>query len=493
MRFAGLVGAAYSLDFVQYDCQTLKNAILEAHIIGNGRNAEPAYMRTRPGVLELFDTGEALSRGGIRSGNGNVYWVFGSKLVQVNIGAADGTGWSYNVLTPYLVGGSAPVAFADAGDRLFMVVGNTVQVYTYTTGVLTTPTGGAWTTASDCAFINARVVFTKQNSTQFYWTDLPTGTTDISSLTADVNNFANTEGTSDRNVGINNLANELWIFKRDNIETWFDRGDPVVNFGRAKVGITTGCHSRATVKQVNQTLVWLARDVNGGPFVAVANGYTPARVSTLPLERQWQGLSAAQLQGSTADLMDIYGHRLYLLSFPDHNATYVYDVTTSNMIGNPVWYVWTSAVGGVETRFKGQGHVSINGLHIVGGFDDGKLYLVTDDAFDDNGENIFFERAAPHMSAGQNRVAYNGLRIDCGTGNTTSQTLDPKVFLDWSDDGGYTWSEPREGSFGKVGEYSKLLEYYKLGSAENRVFRIRCTEAARLFVSGADINVKIGR
>ena len=58
----------------------------------------------------------------------------------------------------------------------------------------------------------------------------------------------------------------------------------------------------------------------------------------------------------------------------------------------------------------------------------------------------------------------------------TAFGLPPQVVLDWSDDGGHTWSNQYMNSAGNVGEYKKRLMWRRLGRSRDRVYRITCTD-----------------
>ena len=55
----------------------------------------------------------------------------------------------------------------------------------------------------------------------------------------------------------------------------------------------------------------------------------------------------------------------------------------------------------------------------------------------------------------------------------------PKIYLDWSDDGGYTWSSKREASIGTVGNHLPMVVFNRLGSARERVFRISGSDSVK--------------
>jgi hypothetical protein len=56
---------------------------------------------------------------------------------------------------------------------------------------------------------------------------------------------------------------------------------------------------------------------------------------------------------------------------------------------------------------------------------------------------------------------------------------DRKVFLCYSDDGGFTWSNWRERSLGEVGEYGKRIRFSRLGAFRSRIWRIRVSSPVK--------------
>jgi hypothetical protein len=60
---------------------------------------------------------------------------------------------------------------------------------------------------------------------------------------------------------------------------------------------------------------------------------------------------------------------------------------------------------------------------------------------------------------------------------------DPQVGLDWSDDGGHTWSNRYFRSIGVLGKYIQETTWNRLGAARNkrgRIFRIVITEPVKV-------------
>jgi hypothetical protein len=69
--------------------------------------------------------------------------------------------------------------------------------------------------------------------------------------------------------------------------------------------------------------------------------------------------------------------------------------------------------------------------------------------------------------------------LEAGVGLLSGQGSDPKIILDWSDDGGHTWSNARYLSIGGIGEYGYRCLAHHLGTSRNRVFRVRASDPVK--------------
>jgi hypothetical protein len=55
----------------------------------------------------------------------------------------------------------------------------------------------------------------------------------------------------------------------------------------------------------------------------------------------------------------------------------------------------------------------------------------------------------------------------------------PQAMLQWSDDGGFTWSAERWEDIGKIGEYYTRMHWHRLGASRNRVFRMTISDPVK--------------
>jgi hypothetical protein len=75
-----------------------------------------------------------------------------------------------------------------------------------------------------------------------------------------------------------------------------------------------------------------------------------------------------------------------------------------------------------------------------------------------------------------------------GTYTLNQDGVNPRIMLQWSDDGGYTWSNEYWVSVGKQGQYRALVNFCRLGMSRDRVFRVTVTDPVKWVFVGATID-----
>lgn len=507
-RFKGFVGTSYNLRNTQFDCQRTVNWYPEVNEIGLGKEAEVTQLVPTPGLYPLIGadnatTLETNSRGGFVTSTNKLVWVFGQTLYL--IGASTTLeGWSARAIYTQ-IRGMSECFFADNGIDLFVLSDGNGYAINLDTGTTVVLSGGGWASASSMTYYDTYLVFSEAGTNRFFWTD-PLSTT------VDALSFASAETNTDNIVGLINNAEDLWIFGTKTTEIWYNYGANNIVFARRPSSsgmIELGCASARTVKKLNGTIFWLSQDDRGGPMLVMANGMTPQRVSTHPIEQAWMKYSATEFQNATAYTYQWGGHHFYCLNIPGQTSTWVYDMTASLQLGSPTWHERTSrnligpsvyngqrqlndAMTNTQNRHWAQGHAFYAGRHITGGYADRCLYAMDEDTYTDNGQAILRERTTPHISNSMDRVFYSCLTLDILTGATPTLDTEPKLIMQFSDDGGFTWSDERYETSGHRGDYALKVQFPRLGCARNRVFRIRCTDANYWAISGATIDLKSG-
>jgi hypothetical protein len=240
---------------------------------------------------------------------------------------------------------------------------------------------------------------------------------------------------------------------------------------------------------MDNTVYWLTSDERGYGTVQRANGYSPQRVSTHAVEFAISQMS--RIDDAVAYTYQQEGHSFYVLNFPTAQQTWVFDAATD------LWHqrAWRDPADDTLKQDRVQCQMNFAGETIAGDWETGKLYVLDLDYFTDNGDPIPRIRACPHLATPDYQWQFfHALQVDMqtGVGLTTGQGSDPKAMLQWSDDGGYSWSNELWAPIGKVGERRARVKWRRLGRSRDRVFKVTVTDPVRVVMVGASAQVSVG-
>lgn len=131
------------------------------------------------------------------------------------------------------------------------------------------------------------------------------------------------------------------------------------------------------------------------------------------------------------------------------------------------------------------------GLHLVGDYRTGAVFALDLDYYQDGTDPLPAIRAAAHIAGPDYTwIIHNRLQVDMetGVGLNNGQGRVPEVLLDWSNDGGHTWSNQLSASMGKMGKYGARVRWNRLGRAKDRVYRLTITDPVKRVILGAALN-----
>jgi hypothetical protein len=226
------------------------------------------------------------------------------------------------------------------------------------------------------------------------------------------------------------------------------------------------------------TIFWLANRRNGeaGEFIGavMAQGYNAVVISPPSFVYQWKQYSS--ISDAWGYCYAAEGHEFYVITFPAGNATWCYDVTTQQ------WHERSSYSNSpYQTgRHWGNAYTSAwSGLHYVGDFQNGNIYVMDSQYYTDNGSPIVSFTTGDYIYDSKDLKGgiVKKLQIDAETGGAGgSPTLSPNVILQWSNDSGYTWSSDYLASMGKLGQYKTRLIWRRLGYARSKIPRLTISD-----------------
>jgi hypothetical protein len=401
-----------------------------------------------------------------------------------NVYSADTNG-NY-ILLGNITGGTTPVSMASNGTVVMLVTGGA--------GYAITPLTGAFVQITDTDFHGADFVYFVDGYFVFNWPG--TGRFQITQLYGtDVNplDFASAEGSPDLLLSLLVDHREVWLFGETSTEVWWNSGNPDFPFERINGAyLEIGTAAKYSPAKLGSTVYWLSFNDEGQGQVMRAIGYQPERVSDHGVEYAFGQMS--RIDDAVSYTYQQEGHDFYVLTFPTAQQTWAYDVTTG------MWHqraYRNPTTTGIE-RDRVMCQMNFAGKQLAGDHTTGDVYQLDLDYFTDNGALIPRIRATPYLSDPNYRFQqHNWLQVDMETGVGLDGVVegtsgfDPQVILQWSDDGGKTWSNEHTASAGRIGERRRRVRWRRLGRSRARVYRVTIVEPVRVALVGASVGVKV--
>lgn len=472
MRYPGFIGPSYTLDSYGIDAQRLVNWYPKINEMGKGKSDEVAALIVTPGLLKLATVGSGPIRGSYRATNGFLYVVSGNKLYYVN------SSWEALELGE-LATSTGAIDFADNGTTLLLVDGPNGYWHTFSSRTITKINDSAWSGSTKVDYIDGYFLFNDPDSGKFYISG-------INSISLDALDFASTDGSPDNIISTQVNHREVWLFGENSIETWYNTGDADFPFSRISGGfIEMGIAAAFSAAKIGRYTFWIGKNKEGQGTVYAAQGLAPQRISTHAVELAIQ--SYGDISDAVAWTYQQNGHSFYVLNFTSANTTWVYDLTTR------LWHERAYFSGGQYQRHRANSHAFAYGVHVVGDYENGNIYQLDDKTFSDDGQEIRRMRTAPHISNGIKRIRYSSLQLEVDTGEGLSEgslETDPKIVLQYSDDGGSTWSNDKVASLGKIGKRKTRVIWRRLGMSRDRIFRIILSDPVKANLIGAELSAQ---
>ena len=473
MRLPGFIGPAYALSTVPLDAQQTVNFFLEPDELQTGKDGSIGALISRFGLTRRLVLPQAPIRGMWRvSSNGRTFIVAGNGLYEVF------AGWTF-VKRGTLKTLTGNVSMSDNGIQLIVVDGTYGHILTFLNDIFEPITSTAFYSSFKVKFIDGYFVLVRPDSDQMYQSASYDG------LTYDALDFTTVEANPDKTVTVETYRNQLVAFGERSAAFYYDAGNPAFAFERVQGSlIEHGCAAPLSVAKDGDTLVWLGEDEYGNGVVYKAVGYQAVRASNYGVELAIQGYG--DISDASAFMFQMRGHAFYALSFPRANTTWVLDVQLGQ------WVEWKSAkADGSLGRWRANAHVFAFGEHLVGDFEDGRVYSIDPTNYTDDGATITRRRRSPHVSANLKRLVHNKFQIDARLGVGTDgrdQGENPTVMLRYSDDGGFTWSNEKWAQLGRIGHSLARVIWRRLGFSRNRVYEITVTDPVEVSLIGADLD-----
>ena len=450
---------------------------------------DQAILRGTPGAVRFLTLPTYPIRGW-RVVNNILYVVSGSVLYSVTTAGV-------STVLGYLTNSSSVVVMQDNGVQLMMVDGSKSYCYTLVTGrynqssLNTAGSFGAITTdanlpsgATTVAFLDGFMIVNRPNSRQYY----VSGQYDCTLWTASsLPIYATKENSSDLLVAVDVFNGTLVLWGAQSIEFWQDVGTSPVPFARVNGSSQTwGLAAVSSRAFLNNTMIFLGQNPQGGVQVMMLNGYSPVRVSNSDLENLMASFTT--VADATALTYIVDGHPMYQINFPTANRSFLYDALTN------LWQEVQTGTALLNRHFGNLG-IAFNAKNYIADYASGNIYQLRTDVYTDNGTPIKRQVTTRHIHGGGNEIGISELWIDMetGVGLQSGQGSNPQVMLQVSRDNGRTFGPEKWVSIGAVGQYlSPRAIWRRLGAARDFVFQFTMTDPVKFTIINGSMRTRQG-
>jgi hypothetical protein len=233
-------------------------------------------------------------------------------------------------------------------------------------------------------------------------------------------------------------------------------------------------------------ICWLGRDRSGQGVIFAATGPQHQRISTHAIETAISGYE--NIEDARAYAYQDGGHSFYVINFEE--TSFAYDFTTKS------WHERAYLSDGTLERDRVQclAFFPNFGGHIGGDYENAKIYLFDNDYYTHDTAYIKRLRSSPHLSQELKFIKHKLFSLDMEVGvgldgASTVQGYDPQIMMRFSDDAGFTWSNEKWQSMGKLGKRQTRVNWRQLGVARDRVYEVSWTDPVKSIIASANIEV----
>jgi hypothetical protein len=331
--------------------------------------------------------------------------------------------------------------------------------------------------ASSLTYQDGYFIVSTKNSMQFQ----------ISSLYEptewDATEFASKEAYSDNLRLVYSHNRDLWLFGSESTEIWFNSG-ATFPFERYQGGvITIGCKAPKSVASNDEAVFFLDNDLR----VRMGVGVQTTVVSTPQIDYQISILSDWDQARGFCYIQD--GHSFYQITIS--NKTLVYDVSTK------FWH--TRATGTSDARHPANCYAYFDNKHLVGHRDNGRILYFNPDEYTNNNEVMRAIRSCQSIHRERKNIFHHSLELEFEAGvglsvnhPTIGSGVDPQAMLQWSDDGGKTWSNEVWTDIGALGKYKTRAIWRRLGVSRDRIYKVVISDPIKRVIISANLEATPG-
>lgn len=423
------------------------------------------------GITQFADTNLGVCRGAWVMSD-VPYFVVGTSLVSLSSTGA--------VTNHGTIPGSVRVSMADNGSSLVVVApGGNAYVFDNVSSTLTQITDPDFQTSDTVTFYRGFFVFTTTDGKQLFVSNLN------QPLTFDALDFGSAEGDPDRIVTQIVDHDELSIIGAETTEVFRNVGGADFPLQVIPGAFTQkGAHSKYGVVKFDNTYMYVGGGENELSSIwRQSSSSSSVRVSTDAIDNAIQAFTQDEIANAFTMTFAKKGQFFAIFSFNSTRIagkTFVYNATASSLAGLSVWFEFQS--GMIDAPWRVNAIVKAYGKLLCGDAIDGRIGEIVDNVYTEYDNAVLRQAALKPMSQDGMKIFAGELEVDfeAGTGLTTGHGSNPVAIMDFSDDGGRTFSNEFKRFIGKIGDYGHETVWNRQGRFPNsRTIRFTVTDPVK--------------
>lgn len=278
----------------------------------------------------------------------------------------------------------------------------------------------------------------------------------------------------------------VYMFGTETVEPFYDAGletgSPFVRIDNAIM--QKGLGGFYTVANTDQALYFLGDDSNVYQIIqSQLTNITPTSIN--------RSLKDQDKTTATAYTITYNGQDYYILRFAE-GLSFAYSENLKE------WF--NLSTGTADGPYLADSYQRVYDRDIAIDFRTANAIELSEDSFDDLGETIQRRRVLPPLTSvnlgsgtGQRmKMSRVYFALQTGKGLASGQGSDPKIMVEYSLDGGKTFSTEQWIKFGKLGEYIIKVKFDALISFYEITFRITISDPVFCSLHDASIDIKAG-
>lgn len=334
--------------------------------------------------------------------------------------------------------------------------------------------------AGGVEFLENYILFRKPNSDEVFGAKLGS-TTDFDGL-----DFVNADSNPDYLLGMITDQRSLIAFGKKTTEFYENTAIAGFPFQRNINGtVEVGLAGAKLYGRCFDVVYFIADDLT----VRRMDGNQPVRISTHYIEQKLH----ADFTISQGEAWSYWEEGHFFMGFTFPEGTIAYDAQTGE---------WHERKSFDLPHWRFRYMQEFNGAFLAGDYYSNEVVEIDNQTYSEAVSDAKMSSTVQVMEWTYQPIFADGMRafhdrlevrFEAGVGLTTGQGSDPKIMMEYSDDGGRTWKKLPTRTLGKKGEYRDRAVWHNLGSARQRVYRGSVSDPVKVFIGATLVEVRGGR